>query len=156
MDDIIPHGQHFYGSVLLSSEEIVASNPTSIRGYLSVHHVIYICSHIQNVNKHCLQVLVLKFALNITNQTQHNMFIYPVSSDKLKLIVCLFVCVCGVCIWLTTLTCRGSEPGLSSLLVQLPEPPERSRTEDDADGAASEGQTCHWTYRFPFDKNSTI
>lgn len=54
------------------------------------------------------------------------------------------------------LTCSGSEPGLSSLLLlQLPEPPERSRTEDDDDGAASEGQTRQWRQRFPFDKNRT-
>lgn len=46
------------------------------------------------------------------------------------------------------LTCRGSEPGLSSLLLlQLPEPPERRRTDDD-DGAVSEGQTHRWRYRF--------
>lgn len=33
---------------------------------------------------------------------------------------------------LTTLTCSGSEPGLSSLLLlQLPDPPDRRRTEDD-------------------------
>lgn len=46
------------------------------------------------------------------------------------------------------LTCRGSEPGLSSLLLlQLPEPPERRRTDDD-DGAVSERQTMEiqvWT-----------
>lgn len=42
------------------------------------------------------------------------------------------------CIQLTTLTCSGSEPGLSNiLLLQLPEPPERRRTDDD-DGPMSE------------------
>lgn len=46
------------------------------------------------------------------------------------------------------LTCRGPEPGLSSLLLlQLPEPPERRRTEDD-DGAMSEGETHQWRCRF--------
>lgn len=49
--------------------------------------------------------------------------------------LCVYVCVClwgQACVRLTMLTCSGSEPGLSSLLLlQLPEPPDRRRTDDD-------------------------
>lgn len=96
LDDIKPHGQHFYGSFPLSSEDILASNPTSIRGYLSVQRVIYICSHSQNVNKQCLQVLVLN--LPLISQIKHSItcsYILPVSSGRLKLnIYILYACAC--------------------------------------------------------------
>lgn len=53
------------------------------------------------------------------------------------------------------LTCRGSEPGLSSLLLlQLPEPPERRRTDEDEDGTASEGATRQRRSGLRFDKNT--
>lgn len=43
-------------------------------------------------------------------------------------------------IQLTTLTCSGSDPGLRSLLLlQLPEPPDRRRTDDEDDWPMSKG-----------------
>lgn len=93
LDDIIPHGHHFYGSVPLF-EVLLASNQ-GIRGYLSARLVIYICSHAQNANKQCLQVLVLN--LPLISQIKHSVTcscILPVSGGKLKLIIC--VCISGV------------------------------------------------------------
>lgn len=85
----------FMDQFLLSYEEILASNATSMRGYLAVQHVIYICSHIQNVNKQCLQMLVLNVPL--ISQLKHSItrsYILPDSNAKLKLIIIMCVCMC--------------------------------------------------------------
>lgn len=57
----------------------------------------------------------------------------------------VFMCVClwVVCVQLTMLTCSGSEPGLKSLLLlQLPEPPDRRRTDDDDWPMSAGTDTC--------------
>lgn len=90
LDDIIPHGHHFYGSVPLF-EGLLASNQ-GIRGYLSARLVIYICPHTQNANKQCLQELVVN--LPLISQIKHSVtcsYILPVSSGKLKLIICVYM-----------------------------------------------------------------
>lgn len=90
LDDIIPHGHHFYGSVPLF-EGLLTSNQ-GIRGYLSARLVIYICPHTQNANKQCLQELVVN--LPLISQIKHSVtcsYILPVSSGKLKLIICVYL-----------------------------------------------------------------
>lgn len=94
---------------------------------IHIYYVIFTCSRIQQVNR---------LQRESKRHMYHNLYICRLSTLKaLKAWVessVLCVSFMMACIQLTTLTCSGSDPGLNSLLLlQLPGPPDRKRTDDD-------------------------